>query len=348
MTANAASLTGIMLYPLYCLFHLAVFFKNFAYNCGWKRPRKFPARTISIGGLTFGGAGKTPMTIFLAEFALKHRKTLGAAAVISRGYRRSSKGLIIVSDGKKLRVSASEAGDELYLLAKRCPQAVVLADETRLTAADYAVNLAGCKIILLDDGFQRRKIHRDTDIVMLESHIVLSTSRFFTREPLAALRRAHAIVILDAELKHRAEITRRIQAKSAALIFWGRRIPQKIISLKDGAPISDEALKYHSTAAFCALANPKSFALTLNSLGIYPPEILAFPDHCRYNRQDLERIAQYFAASQAEILLTTEKDAVKLPPILFNLPIFYLTISLEIEDAPRLMNLIFPHITDLT
>jgi len=317
-----------------------MFLRNWIFDLEWMKPLRFPARVISIGGISFGGAGKTPMTIFLAETAEKQRNTLGQTAVISRGYRRTSRGLVIVSDGKKIKASAAEAGDELFLTAKRCPKTLAAADETRLKGVEYAIQ-AGCQMILLDDSFQHRGIGREVDIVMLEEEAVLHPHRSFKRETLKSLKRASAIVILEAAIDKREVINRKLSKVSGAPVFWGRRIPQKIKSLKGSGVISDEALKYRKTAAFCALANPLNFARMLNGLGIYPKELLAFPDHCRYNPIDLDKIAKYFVTSGAEILLTTEKDAVKLPPILYSLPIYYLTIGLQIEEAEKLLKLAF-------
>ena len=347
MTGNFRVVIKTALYPFYLIFRFLVIIRNKTFDWGWVKQEKYSARVISIGGISFGGAGKTPMTIFLAETAGKNRKILGKTAVISRGFGRSSKGMVVVSDSGKIKVSVKEAGDELYLLAKRCPKTVVAADAIRFEGAEYAIK-QGCKTILLDDCFQHRFIHRDIDIVMLEPETVLRPHRYFQRESLKSLKRATAIVILEAAIAKREEITRRLSKFSQAPIFWGRRIPQRIKSLKGGNTISDETLKYRKTAAFCALANPTNFARTLNGLGIYPKELLAFPDHCRYNPPDLDKIARYFVTSGVEILLTTEKDAVKLPPLLHNLPIYYLTIGLQIEDAETLLKLVFAQEINIT
>ena len=341
MTGQIKGLGGLLLYPPYLLYRSGVFLKNTSFSSGLQKPVRPGAHIVSAGGLSFGGSGKTPMAIHLAETASKLQRKGKKTAVISRGYGRASRGFVIVSDGKKIQVSPAEAGDELYVLAKRSPSTVVIADENRVRGAEFAIQSFGCGTIILDDCFQHRQIGRDIDIVMLEPETILNPGGYFLRERLPALKRADYIVVLDAEVSLRGKLERNIKKYSDAAIYWGWRIPGRFISLSDGSFLSDEELKYRKTAAFCAIANPGRFAATLNGLGIFPNGLLSFPDHCKYGPKDLDKLSRYFVTSGAEVLLTTEKDSVKLPGVLSTLPIYYLTIGLEIENNTDFVDRVF-------
>ncbi len=337
MNDRVTVLNAPFTFPIYVIYRFGVFLKNLAFSFKFEQPKRVSAHTVSIGGLSFGGAGKTPMAMLLAECCSKYTDSLGKTAVISRGYRRSSRGFLLVSDGERMRASVKAAGDELCMLARYVPDAIVIADENRYRAAKFAVERFDCRIILLDDCFQHRYVHRDIDIVMLEPEVALHPRRFYLREGMAALKRAGIVVVLDAEYDSRAEISARIAKYTDAAVFWGRRIPGNFRLLSDNSEISDEELKYRRTAAFCALANPQRFAATLQRMGINPENLLAFPDHCEYSPKDIDKVARFFTATKAEVLLTTEKDAVKLPQIVNNLPIYYLTISIELEERDRFL-----------
>jgi len=194
-----------------------------------------------------------------------------------------------------------------------------------------AVGNYECRNIILDDCFQHRHIARDVDIVMTEAEAVFHPGSYFMREGPGALRRADAVVLLDTPVDQREAVEKRLARYTRAEVFWGWRIPKRFLPLKGSGALSDEELKYRRTASFCALANPEMFTLTLNNLGIYPQETLTFPDHCAYGEKDIERIHRHQDYTGAEILLTTEKDAVKLAGKLDDLNVYYLTIGLEIE-----------------
>lgn len=338
MTGKIKGLGGLLLYPPYILYRGGVFLKNSSFSLGLDKPSEIEAHVISAGGISFGGSGKTPMTIHLAETAQQINKIPRKTAVVSRGYGRSSQGSVIVSDGRNILSHPAEAGDELYVLAKRAPSTVVIADENRVRGAEFAVRSFGCETVILDDCFQHRYIGRNIDLVMLEPEIILHPNRYFLRENPTALKRAGYVVILDTDVTRRDKISRKLAKYTDTPVFWGWRIPRRFVSLKDNSVISDEELKYRKTAAFCAIANPGRFAATLNDLGIFPEGLLAFPDHCKYGPRDLDKISRHFAASGAEMILTTEKDSVKLPGLLNTLPIYYLTIGLEIENESDLMD----------
>lgn len=341
MNRRISGISGALLTPPYMLFRGVVWVKNRLYDWRLKKPAEIDARVISIGGISFGGSGKTPMAIYLAQAASEMVSQIGKTAVVSRGYRRTTSGSLIVSDGKKVRAPVYEAGDELYLIAKRVAKIPIIADENRIRGANMAVEELGAENIILDDGFQRRSLGRKVDIVMVEPEIALGNPRYLLREKITALRRADIIVVLDAEDYQREIIAENIGGHSGAQLFFGERRPRAFHSLKDGSKANIRRLQRLKTAAFCAIANPERFGDTLNQMGIHPASILSFPDHCAYGPKDLNKIARHYFTAGAEALITTEKDAVKLPALLNALPIYYLTIDLEIENSRDFQSLIF-------
>jgi len=309
------------------------------YDRGIYRINNFDLNVISVGGITFGGAGKSPMTMYLASKAAETESTIGKTAIVSRGYRRSGRGFLIVSDGKKVLSSVQQSGDELYMMAKRLPSTVVIADEKRYRGVNGAVEMFDVKNIILDDGFQHRSLGRNTDIVMLEPGILLDHSISFKRETLDALKRATAAVILDADEKE--PLREKLGKFKDLKVFFGRRNITGFYALKDDKEIKTGKLKNKKISAFCGIANPQNFISSLNLSGLTVDSALTFGDHCKYNEIDLSNVASFFTTSGSEILLTTEKDAVKLPPVLYSLPIFYATIDLEIENEEELLQMVF-------
>ncbi len=335
---------GAILTPPYALFQAGVGVKNLLYDWEIKTPAEVDARVISVGGLSFGGAGKTPMTLHLAKAAFRLKSRIGASAVVSRGYRRRSAGFQVVSEGKRIKLSPEEAGDELYMLAKNLRGVVILADELRVRGARAAVEDYSVKNIILDDAFQYRLIKRDFDIVMVEPELAAATEKYFLRERLSALRRAHALIVLDAQegLRDRIRYTLSPNGMKARL-FFGQRKPAGLFTLNGDKPVGFEAFRAKRLSAFCALANPLRFDYSLHKMGLKVDKLLSFPDHCRYDRRELDKLGRFFIESGAGALLTTEKDAVKLrTPALNLLPIYYLKIELELEGEDELMGLVFP------
>ena len=328
----------LILTPIYGLFKMIVGIKNFAYNRGWKKPVRVEARVISIGGLSFGGAGKSPMTLYLAQKLVERGGKSGSVAVVSRGYRRRTRGLVIVSDGRKVLAGVHQTGDELHLIAKRVPGAAVIADEVRERGARRAVDIFGAKVILLDDGFQRRGLGRDVDIVMLEAGVAAGEGVLYLREGLSSLKRADAVVILDASEEQKRSARARLGRFEGLRVFFGRRKVRGIYRLADDKREDSRRIAGKRVSAFCGLAHPERFLGTLEETGLHSEKLLIFPDHCDYKERQLGRVARFFTESGAEVLITTEKDAVKLPPVLYSLPIYYLSIDLEMEDEAGLLD----------
>lgn len=309
-------------------------FKNWLYDKKIFRPQKAALPVISVGNITFGGSGKTPLVMSLMAFAVKKGIK---PALITRGYRgRWEKCGGILSDGKSLLGSWQDSGDEPFMVALNIPQAGVFTGKNRLLSCGRAVE-AGFELVVLDDGFQHRRLHRDLDIVLLQP-----SERAFLREPVSSLKRADMILMEKGE---------NIQAKDRvnkafprADTFYYSIKSQGFLRLGKGAEESSESFRGKRAVAFCGIARPERFLALLQKEGVDLVDFLFFPDHYPYPVQTLERISRRFHDLRADVLITTEKDAVKIvhSDALQGIPAYYLKIDigLEKEFYPRFYSLL--------
>ena len=279
---------------------------------------------ISVGNLTLGGTGKTPLVMALAE-GLRGRGF--QPVILSRGYRRTSREVLLASSvGSKWE----EVGDEPYLLMKRLPNIPVVVGADRYQAGRIAERKQLGNVFILDDGFQHRRLFRDVDIVTIDSvewtkgELLLPTGRW--REPKSAIARAHIACI---------QVTPEAAIPSIPIPAFEMRT-QIIGIYKKEAAVSLESLRGRAIVAFAGIAKPERFFAVLESLGIQPIKHLRFRDHHRYSRRDIEHL-------KGEILITTEKDAVRLEGSGL-VDFLYLRISANIRDFDRLMDSIISRI----
>ncbi len=283
-----------------------------------------PRPVISVGNLTAGGAGKTPHVQFLARFLCGegHRP-----AILSRGYRRRTRGVVWASDGKGTTAGAREVGDEPALLARTVPGVPVLVGESRLAAGRECLRAADPDLFLLDDGFQHLALRRDLDLLLVDGETGFGNGRTLPlgplREPPSHVRFAHAVIAT--KCRDAAQGERRLASipPVAGPRAISRLVPRAMVS-PDGQvrPLPSPG---EETAAFCGLADDRHFLATLRDLGFRVREFLPFPDHHGYSLRDLERIRKAAGGSTA---VTTEKDLVRLPR---NLPFPVLAIRVEVE-----------------
>lgn len=292
--------------------------RNSAFDQGRSTIHRVDAPVISVGNLTVGGTGKTPLVAWLA----RHLQEQGRGAVlISRGYGSSG----------------GQENDEARELAARLPGVPHLQNPDRVAAARLAVEQHPGSVLILDDAFQHRRIHRDLDIVLLDAlspfgfdHVL---PRGLLREPVEGLRRAHAVVLSRANLidqAARAEICERVRQLAPAAI-WAEAIhaPQALLS-HDGSSQPTDGLHGKRVAAFCGIGNPAGFRRTLEIAGA---EIVAwreFADHCVYNAGQIASLEAWARSSSAERIVCTHKDLVKIPrDELGGLPLWALVVGLQ-------------------
>jgi tetraacyldisaccharide 4'-kinase len=296
---------------------------------------KAPAPVISVGNLTVGGSGKTPMCVFLAN-ELTRRGF--CPAVLSRGYGRKKSRFfpepVTVSLGLGPLVSFEYAGDEPLLTAE-LTEALVLVGADRSDAAREAVR-QGADVLILDDGFQHLQLQRDANILMLPADNPLGNGRVLPagplREPLKA--RFEADIFVSVGDPEPSPAARRLAEGKP--LFTAETKPGELSCLRGEKSMERDFLKERRFAAFCGLARPGGFKKTLASMGLSPVAFRAYPDHEPYGPLERRELEELLRFSQSEYLLTTLKDAVKLRGL--NLPIVALNCSLAPTDPSGLMD----------
>lgn len=285
------------------------------YTVGIFSTRRLPVPVISIGNLTLGGSGKTPLAALVAA-ALRE---LGASpAVISRGYGRRTRGVRVVADRTSVRLSASDAGDEPRLLAEQLPGMPVVVGESRYEAGRVAVDQCGADALVLDDGFQHRTLAKDLEIVTVEGSEPWGNGRLFPRgvlrEPLSALRRASMVVVTNpAHPAAAADMARTLRHwRASATVLAGSYRAEALRRGGDGTGRPPSALSGRRIVALAGLASPAGFVRTLASLGAKVAELVEFPDHHPYTVADVERVWSVARGARADWVVTTEKDWVRL------------------------------------
>lgn len=327
-----------LLWPVSAGFGLGLYARMMAYNWQVLRQHRAEVPVISIGNVTVGGTGKTPVTIDLARRLTEMGHRVG---VLSRGYKRLSKDpILVVSNGRGEIATCGEAGDEPYLIAKSVPQAVVIVGSKRVQTAPLAVKRYGCDVILLDDGFQHFPIARNSDVVLIDYNDDLSKDRLLPagrlREPLSALARADWVIVtkvppspdLDKLYAIRSLIA---QYAPRAHVSSCRMVPHMVQTLESPDVVLDIAsLKGTKVFAFSGIARPAAFNEQLTELGAQVVGTRSFGDHHWYTHDDMAELRFEFERAGADLIVTTEKDAVKVSPgMAKGLPVAVLKQGLE-------------------
>jgi tetraacyldisaccharide 4'-kinase len=279
------------------------------YKWGLRRVVRLPPRVISVGNLTVGGSGKTPMVGWLAaELRKRGRKV----AILSRGVRGARSAEVnVVSDGERVFFSPAEVGDEPVWLASTVPGVPVLAGRNRVALGLRAAAVFGAEVLILDDGFQHHRVARDLDLVCVDAQLGLGNGHVLPRgplrEPRSALRNAHAILF--------TRVSRDPEAKpcTAGLPpglpqFRVGILPRGLRSLDGSELTSCDKLRGQRVALLAAIARADRMKRDLEALGAAVVELRTYPDHHLYKRKEIE------ALDPAHGWVTTAKDAVKIPP----------------------------------
>lgn len=336
-----SSIYNVML-PLSVLYKAVTQTRLAAYNRGLLPTTKLPAPVISIGNITTGGTGKTPLVEWVCRtLALKP----GKVCILTRGYGRPNPGSrVIVSDGSTVLTSAAEAGDEPFLLAQNLRGlAAVISDSNRISAGKWAIDNLGAEVFVLDDGFQHLALARDLNILTIDATNpwgggkILPAGRL--REPLAGLSRADCVVLTRADQSEELvdleeEIRRLIGARP---LVTSKMIVQGISRI--GTELLDASCP-QPAAAFCAVGNPESFFQLLRRSGINLVFTRTFRDHHHYTQADVDSLVHEATKAGAQSMITTAKDSVKLQQSKFELPCYVLKIEISMDDELRLSQMV--------
>lgn len=299
-------------------YSLAIWGRNCGYGMGLLPTHRVHVPVVSVGNLTLGGTGKTPMVEWIARWFLQRGMRV---AVVSRGYGAKS----------------GRANDEAMELRERLPEVPHVQNPDRVAAAWSAIGEFGCQAIVLDDAFQHRRIARDLDIVLLDASEPFGFGHVFPRgmlrEPVSGLRRADLVVLSRAGTleKPAREAIRQQVAQNAPKAAWAEaeHCAQGLRNASSGQlPI--ESLAGKSVAAFCGVGNPAGFRHTLQMCGHRVIAFREFADHYRYMRADLESLIAWSEGLDVEAVVCTHKDLVKLGvDCLGRRPLWAVTIALE-------------------
>ena len=331
--------------PLVPVYAIVIKLRNLFFDKNIFKSKSVNAKVISIGNITIGGAGKTPLVIYIAELLKDHRKKIG---VLSRGYGRKTRGYKLVSDGEKIFTEVSESGDEIYhtVLECRVPAAV---SESRVIGAKQLIKDTKVDFIVLDDAYQHRWLKRDKDIVIIEQRFLRDNDFFIhkllptgnMREPFTALKRADAIVI-NRKFSDEEEISEeRKKYFAEKKIFTAYYKSIGFVDIVKNDKYKLEGFEGQKSLVVSGIANPYSFLNALSQTSVDTSNKLIFRDHKNYSQKEVQQIRKSFYATNSHSVVTTEKDAVKLMKYkkeLDDIDIFFLKIKLVVDDGESFKN----------
>lgn len=309
---------------------------------------------ISIGNITVGGTGKTPVVeIFARALTRGGRKV----AIVSRGYkarapsikwriknRRFLQGTKVVHDGKKLLLGARVAGDEPYMLARNLENVVVITDKSRVRGSRYAIEKFGVDTIILDDGMQHLPLQRQIEVVLIDAQLPFGYEhllpRGLLREPLSSLSRATHIFITKARDIDVTPLIRRIRDYNAhAEIIACYYEPVTLVNIHTDAQLPVTALKDQRIVVATGIAQPDGFVSLLRDLGADVVRQYNYPDHHRFRREEIEYLYQRVEKRNADALLITQKDAVRFSrragARIRSCPVYYLKVAVAIKKGEK-------------
>ena len=326
---------GAFLFFLSLVYGVAVRLRSRVYACGLLRSKKLPLQVVSVGNLTVGGTGKTPVVIQIAGLLQKHgRKPL----VLSRGYGRADASrAVIVSDGASSIMDARSGGDEPALIALRLPGVPVVAGSDRYRAGMFAIGRLRPDVIVLDDGFQHLRLSRDRNILLIDASDPFGNRKLFPagilREPIEAMQRADVVLLTRADSAGDLDsLKRTISAHTPARIFTARHAPRSLVNVASGEERPLASLRGTPVVAFSGIARPDSLVSLLKDLGAEIRAMAGYPDHYQYTKADLAGLVQRAGEHGAAMLVTTEKDGVRLRDMAPE-GIWALRIDLEVLES---------------
>ena len=297
----------------------AVAVRNFLYNQRILSTRRFSVPIISVGNLTLGGTGKSPMVAWLCRYFLERNLHPG---LISRGYKKS----------------AHEGNDEFLEMSHRFPTVPHLQQKDRASAIQRLLHTEQVDLIILDDAFQHRRVARNIDLVLLDATAPFGFGHIFPRgtlrEPLGALQRADIVLLTRSDWANDTE-RQKIRQQVLSInpnIVWGETVhtPTSLISAHSLAAEPITSISGQSVLAFCGIGNPAAFRKTVEQCGVHVAKLIPFPDHYHYTPRDTDALVQIAKELGTDLILCTMKDLVKLAPTDFSESLLR-AVSIEIQ-----------------
>ena len=336
---------SIALAPLSLVYGAAVRIRSALYRKGIRKTHSVGVPVISVGNITAGGTGKTPLVEWIANELAKsgHR-----VCILTRGYRRANPSKrVVVSDGERIVSDTEQSGDEAMMLARSLlrSKAAVVCDGDRVSGARWAIEHLNPDVLILDDAFQHVRIARDLNIVTIDATNPWGGGRLLPagilREPITSLRRADCIIVTRTREAIDASLQAQIRRVTDSPTFGSTTVISRITTLDSAEFEADkETIRKQPIAAFCGLGNPKPFFQQLREEGFDVRYTKAFRDHHKYSQTDIDLVSRHAAGTGARALITTAKDAVKLASLRFTLPCYIVEIEMQIKNADELLALI--------
>jgi tetraacyldisaccharide 4'-kinase len=334
----------IALTPLSALYGVGVRVRNSLFRRGIRKRFDVGKPVISVGNLTTGGTGKTPLVVLLAS----HLAAEGSrVCVLTRGYGRSSRGRVIVSDNSGVLSDVTAAGDEPFLLAENLRgRAAVVCDRNRVAAARWAIENLDSQIFVLDDAFQHQQIQRAVNVVTIDATNAFGNGKLLPagilRESLSGIKRADCIVITRANESSaleqlRAEINH-LTGSIPTFVSHIKLTDVRALDRRNSA--ADLTARKIPFAAFCGIGNPNSFFTLLRSERYDVVYTRKFADHHNYTQGDIEQLVRDASARGAQAMVTTSKDSVKLRSLTFELPCYVVDAAIQIDQAEAFFRLV--------
>jgi len=326
--------------PFSPLYSFIMSLRAICYRRGFFRSTAFQVPVISVGNLTMGGTGKTPMVKYIAKM-LQDKGYV--PAIISRGYGGATKERInIVSDGNNLLLDASYVGDEPRMLAESLPGVLVLTGVVRRLPAAKAIDM-GANVLILDDGFQHMAVRRDLDLVLFNGDTLAGNSRVFPggdlREPVKALERCHGFILSNINTNNTERagkfanlLKKRFPEKEFFTNGYGSAGLVRLAREGRREDVDPNILDGQRCFAFCGIARPDAFKETLKGLNLDLVGFHSLADHYAYAKKEIQEIISLARKASAACLICTEKDLVKLVGFDFELPVYAL--CMEVRPDP--------------
>tara|TARA_Y100001960_G_scaffold192740_1_gene201750 strand:- start:135 stop:1172 length:1038 start_codon:yes stop_codon:yes gene_type:complete len=319
-----------LFFPITLFYWGVIFWRNIFYNFNFFVSRKIPTKVVSVGNITAGGTGKTPAVIYLSQFFKKRNYKV---AVLSRGYGRKTAGTQLVTNGKEAVDDWRNFGDEPTLISQKLKDIPIVVDQNRHRGAMYLIEKFNPDIIIMDDAFQHRSIERDLDLVLINSQAPISDYRLIPhgllREPIRHLKRADAIILTKSNLgKPQQKLISKVK-KSNLPVFYSTIIHNHFFT------INNEMFKPENNArvlAVSGIADPQSFYESLKRTNIKMVKKIPYFDHYEFKQSDIEKLKEALIDNDADIIVTTEKDMIRLKNLdLSGIDIYSLGIDFQLD-----------------
>lgn len=347
-TGRAARVLGAFLFALSLLFSGVTLLRRKLYHYRIMRAQHLGCLVVVVGNLTVGGTGKTPVVEKLARtLHAKGRKV----AILSRGYKSKKEPLVkkwirwlthqppepprVVSDGEKIYFDSETAGDEPYMLARNLPGVVVVTDKDRVKAGQYAIRNFGVDTLILDDGFQYYQLNDHLQLLLVDKTNPFGNGnllpRGILREPIHQMRRASYVFLTKSEQPPSPDLVKTLRKyRSETEWIECNHRPQYLQAVHGDAHLSLENLKGKTVGALSGIATPESFERFLADLGAGKVIPFRFLDHHRFTENELKQVKDAIRDMGVDILVTTEKDAVRIKPDFDpGLPFYFLRVEIK-------------------